>query len=216
MRMSNKSIVQICSWLLAGLVTLLAVAAWMAQARRGGLTAYTVFPLLGLLAFSLMWTHYLLGVLRRLLGVEAAANSTYFKLSGIVVLLLILLHPGLLIAALYKDGFGLPPESYFSIYGEPVMKGAIMLGTASLFIFLAFELKNRFKGKSWWKYVDYAQVLAMFLIFYHGLTLGGELAGGWYRTAWYAYGFSLFSAILFNYWYDRKARLTNGGEHGKS
>lgn len=208
--MSKENIVKSCSWILAGVVLLLALTVWAGERLDGGrLTAYEVFPLLGLGAFSIMWTHYVLGVVRRKLGVEGRANKTYFKISSTVVLTLILLHPGLLIFQLNRDGFGLPPQSYLQVYGEPAMKGAIMLGTISLLIFLAFELHRKFRKKSWWKYIDYAQIVAMFLIFYHGLTLGRELSVGWYKAVWYGYGLSLLAATLYNYWYDRRAKGGN-------
>ena len=214
--MSNKNIVKMCSWILALVVLAIAGLVWASERLKGGVTAYEFFPLLGLGAFSLMWTHYVLGSLRRVLGVGARENKTYFKISSVAVLFFILLHPGILIAALYKDGFGLPPKSYLTVYGETGMKLAIGFGTISLIIFLLFELHRKFSKKSWWKYVDYAQIMAMFLIFYHGLTLGRELSVGWYKSVWYFYGLSLLSAIIYNYWYDRKAVEKNGGEHGKS
>lgn len=189
------------------MVVVLGAVVWAGERLgSGGLTSYDLFPLLGLVAFSLMWTHYIVGALRRNLNVEIKENRNYFKITGLVVLFMILLHPAILIASLYKDGFGLPPGSYLAVYSEPVMKGAIMLGTMSLLLFLAFEFQGKYKNKAWWKYVDYLQILAMFLIFYHGLTLGRELTVGWYKAVWYFYGLSLISAIIFNTWYDRRTK----------
>lgn len=204
--MNNKSLLKIYSWVLAAAVTVLAVGVWAGERLGGSITAYTIFPLLGLVAFSLMWTHYVLGSTRRLMKVDLKENKQYFKITGFIVLFLILLHPGILIATLYRDGFGLPPNSYLTVYAEPAMKGAIMLGTISLLIFLAYELHGKFKNKSWWKYVEYLQILAMFFIFYHGLTLGRELSIGWYKTVWYLYGVSLLAAVIFNYWYDKSTK----------
>jgi len=195
------------SWSLMAVVLALALAVWAGERLGGkGLTVYGFFPLLGLGAFSIMWTHYTLGSVRRKLGVQARDNKDYLKYSSLLVLLLILLHPGLLIYQLHADGFGLPPNSYFAVYGEPAMKTAIMLGTISLLIFLAFELRSKFYKKSWWKFVGWAQILAMFLIFYHGLTLGRELSVGWYKAVWIFYGISLISAVLYNHWYDKAAK----------
>lgn len=194
-------------------MTLLAVVVWAGERLDGGaLTAYDWFPLLGLLAFSLMWTHYIVGAIRRKLGLEKSANKLYTRLTGVVVLALILLHPGLLIFQLNRDGFGLPPSSYVQVYAEPMMRGAIMLGTIALLIFLAFECKKWWGEKSWWRFVEYAQLLAMGLIFYHGLTLGRELSVGWYQAVWYLYGISLFAAVVYNYWYD--SRQQKGVEYG--
>lgn len=207
--MSKKSILRLCSWLLGLLVLLLAVVVWAGERLDGGsLTTYDTFPLLGLGAFSLMWTHYVLGSLRRSLGVPALENKQYSTITSLVVLVLILLHPGLLVFQLYRDGFGLPPQSYLEVYGA--MKFAIGLGSMALIIFLLFELKRKFQKKSWWKFVEYAQIIAMAMIFYHGLSLGRELSIGWYRLVWYLYGISLFSAILYNTRHDRLVKKEIG------
>lgn len=211
--MNNKNIVKVCSWLLSLVVVLLALLVWSSERLTGSsVTIYKLFPVLGLVAFSLMWTHYIVGAIRRVMKVEAPVVGQYYKYTSWLVLALILLHPGLLIYQLNKDGFGLPPKSYLTVYAEPVMKFAIMFGTISLLIFLAFEFKKKFGKKSWWKFIEYAQILAMGLIFYHGLTLGRELSVPWYRVVWFFYGVSLISALIYNYWYDSKVKKR--GEHG--
>lgn len=203
MRLDRTQIIRFASWSLAGFTSLLAVVVWASERLPAvSVTLYAVFPLLGLLAFSLMWTHYVAGILRRRLDATVAANRLFHKVTASIVLALILLHPGLLIFQLYQDGFGLPPQSYLTVYALPAMKGALMLGSISLLIFLSFEFKRHFGKKQWWRFIEYAQVIAMFLVFYHGLTLGRELSVGWYRSTWYFYGISLLLAVIHNYYYD--------------
>lgn len=210
--MSKINIVKICSWLLAALVLTLAVIVWASERLTGGtVTTYAIFPLLGLAAFSLMWTHYISGTIRRSLHVASVENKTFHEITGMAVLLFIILHPALLIIQLNKDGFGLPPESYLTVYSEPAMRFALLLGTISFCIFLLFEFKRKFSKKSWWRFIEYAQLLAMIFIFYHGLTLGRELSVTWYRSVWYLYGATFLMTVIYNYWYDR--RVTKGGGH---
>lgn len=198
---------RVFSWLLVVVTVALAVMVWWGERMSGGkLTMYNFFPLLGIVAFSIMWTHYISGSIRRKLGVEAKENKTYLTYSSWIVLALILLHPGLLIYQLNRDGFGLPPKSYLTVYAEPAMKIAIGFGTISLLIFLAFEFKKKFEKKSWWKFIEYAQLLATGLIFYHGLTLGRELSVPWYHMLWFFYGISFVAAVVFNHWYDSKVK----------
>lgn len=205
--MNNKSIVKTCAWLLSVSVTLFALIVWTNERLTGGaLTTYKLFPLLGLVAFSLMWAHYAVGSVRRLMKVEVGELKKYYTYTSWVVLVLILLHPALLIFQLNKDGYGLPPKSYLTVYAEPAMKIAIGFGTISLLIFLAFEFKKKFEKKSWWKFVEYAQLVAIGLIFYHGLTLGRELSVPWYRVLWFFYGISFVAAVIFNHWYDNKVK----------
>jgi hypothetical protein len=211
--MNKEAIIKSCSFFLGVVVIALALVVWASERLgSGSLTVYKLFPLLGLVAFSLMWTHYVLGSLRRFYGVESSVLKQYYRTTSWFVLALILLHPGLLIYQLKVDGFGLPPQSYLTVYGEPGMKFAIMLGTISLLIFLAFELKKKFEKKTWWRFVEYAQIFAMGLIFYHGLTLGRELSVSWYRAAWFFYGLSLILAVVYNHWYDSK--VIKRGIHG--
>lgn len=208
---SNVRVLKVSSWLLGALVTALAVVVWMFERIDGkSLTAYDYFPLFGITAFSLMWTHYATGSLRRLLCISKQTNKLYSTVSSITVLALILLHPGILVAQLYKDGFGLPPMSYLTVYAES--KLVIGLGTISLIIFLLFELKRRFNQKKWWRYVEGAQVLAMVMIFFHGLTLGRELTVPWFQAVWYVYGVSFICFVGYNYWQDKRMGVESDAE----
>lgn len=204
--MHKTKLAQIGAWLLGTLVVALAVLTWGQglswQLQR--LSNYQVFPLLGLIAFSLMWTHYAVGAGRRLLGVDKEAFKNYFEATAAVVLVAILLHPGLLSLQLWADGLGLPPGSILKNYVAPGMAGAVVLGMVALAVFLAFELRHKFAERPWWKYVIYASDLAMLAIFYHALQLGQHLQDGWYRSVWLFYGLSLVAAIVYIRTADRR------------
>ncbi len=197
----NKSIryLPAAAWTLALIVSALAVIAW-GQSLSWNLSAinsYLFFPLLGLLAFSLMWTHYMVGFAKRCLGSDLPLKS-FFRYTGYVVLLAIVFHPGILIYQRFHDGYGYPPGSYES-YVAPSVKWVTLFGTVSLLVFLAFELKRFYGQKSWWQYVANASDVAMLLIFYHGLRLGTQLHSGWYQDVWYFYGVSLVTALIYKY-----------------
>lgn len=164
----------------------------------GSINAYQLFPLLGLVAYGLMWSHYVLGTLRELLGVETSVLRPYTRWTGYAVLVLICLHPGLLIYQRFRDGDGLPPGSYES-YVAPGLAWITLLGTACLLVFLAFELHRWFGRRSWWHYVVDASDLAMLAIFYHGLRLGSQLQQGWFRYVWWFYGLTLVAVIIRKY-----------------
>lgn len=192
---------QITAWLLVLIVCIIAEVAWgqYYQWHFPTLDAYIVFPLLGLLAYSLMWTHYIASALRQALGLPKAVLARYFTITSWAVLLLICLHPSLLIYQRFRDGYGLPPRSY-ETYVNPGLGWVTLIGTTSLLVFLAYEL-HRFYGKRpWWRYMQMATDVAMLAIFYHALRLGTLIAGGWIRAVWWFYGITLISALLFNYW----------------
>ena len=186
-------------WLVTGLASILAIGVWGNSFgwQLRSINAYQFFPVLGLLGFSIMWSHYMAGEMKRTF--LTADLTRYFRYTGYAVLLAIVLHPGILIYQRFRDGYGLPPSSYQS-YVAPSMAWITLLGSVSLMIFLAYELKRFFGEKPWWVYVAAAGDIAMLAIFYHGLRLGSQLQGGWFRYLWIFYGVTLIIAIAHKYY----------------
>jgi len=186
-------------WTLSAVVSALAIYVWGQSFSWNWsiLNPYLFFPVLGLLAWSNMWSHYMVGAVKNSLFKDMSLTS-YFRYTGYLVLACILFHPGILIYQLFRDGFGLPPGSY-AHFVAPGMEWLVLLGTASLFAFLAFELHRWYGRKPWWKYVIAAGDVAMLAIFYHGLRLGIQLQSGWYHTLWLFYGLLLFLALARKY-----------------
>lgn len=184
---------------ITALVCLTAFIAWAQPLRWHviSISSYQLFPLFGLFAFSTLWSQYVVLTIRRLWHVPFGALGRYFKLTGFIVLVCILFHPGLLVWQLWRDGFGLPPESYLRNYVAPDLAWAAMLGTVSLLIFLSYELHRIFEKKSWWKYMVYACDIAMMFVFCHALFLGGELQTAWFKVVWLGYGVVLAAALLY-------------------
>jgi hypothetical protein len=184
-------------WIAASFVVVTALIVWN-QVRLTGaanLTIYDIFPLFGIIAFGLMWTHFLFGAIRRYTRVERPKKHLYSTVSMGIVLAMILLHPGLLWFALWRDGFGLPPGSYLTVYSTQLL--AVISGTIGLCIFLAYELKRLFGEKTWWRYVEYLQIVGMVAIFYHSLELGGEVDVVWFEVIWWLYFITFIVAICY-------------------
>lgn len=194
-------ICQVAAWSLSLVVSAVAIFVW---GHDNGwqllpFNPYQLFPVLGLLAWSLMWTHYVMGAIREMLGLERKVLARYFRWTGYVVLVAICLHPGLLIYQRFRDGFGLPPSSYES-YVAHGLGWVTLVGTASLFVFLAFEFHRVFGQRLWWHYVVDASDLAMIGIFYHSLRLGTQLmTNAWFRDLWWFYGLSLAVVLIRKY-----------------
>lgn len=197
--MDKARIFQISAWSLSVLVSVLAIVVW-GQSFNWHLSfdAYLVFPVLGLVAYSIMWTHYIAGTARQLLHLPPQVLSAWYRFTGYAVLVLICLHPGLLIFQRFKDGFGLPPHSYES-YVAPGLGWVTLLGTVSLLVFLAFEFHRFYAKRPWWHFVTEAGDLAMVAIFYHGLRLGLQLQHGWFRYVWWFYGITLVGVLIRSY-----------------
>ena len=186
-------------WLLGALTLVAAITVW-AQVRlgRGDLSLYDIFPLLGLTAFGLMWTHYVAGALRRYFTLPRKTSEPYVKITGWAVLILILLHPSLFFVQLWLDGLGLPPQSYLEVYTTDAARISLLFGTVSLLAFLAFELHRIFKKAKWWSAVEYINIAAILAIFYHGFILGGELNITWFRVIWIFYLMTFIASVAYN------------------
>lgn len=187
------------AWALCALVFLIGSIAWGQGLdwKLNDLSAYDLFPLFGILAFSLMWTHYIVSAKSQYLKVPYTVTKDYFRYTSLAVLAFILLHPGILIWQLWRDGFGLPPNSYLTNYVAAGSRWAALLGSLSLFIFLAYEFHRKYKNRTWWKYVSYGSDAAMIFVFFHAIELGPELAKGWFRTVWFFYGASYLVALVY-------------------
>ncbi len=180
----------------------LAVIAWGSDNRWQllHLTTYQVFPIFGLLAFSMMWSQCVIAAIGHYYDAPKEVLKPYFNRTGWLVLGAILLHPGLLIAQRFHDGYGLPPGSY-ETYVAPMQRWIVILGSLSLLVFLAFELQHWFGQRSWWKYIAVLNDIALAVIFYHGLRLGQDLSGYWYQMVWYVYGVVLLAALAYKYYH---------------
>lgn len=170
---------------------------------------YILFPLLGLLAFSLMWAHYIAGAVRELFHLERVVLKRYFETTSLAVLALLCLHPGLLAYQRFRDGAGLPPGSTSS-YVASGLGWLTWLGMVSLVVFLAYEFRRLYGRKPWWHFVTEAGDLAMLAIVYHSLRLGSQLQIGWYRYLWWFYAVTLVIVLIYKYhrrYFTQKTRL---------
>lgn len=190
---------QIGAWSLTALATALAIIVWGQDFNwHLSLDAYLIFPVLGLAAYSIMWSHYMASAARQLLHIDKKVLKRYYDWTSFAVLALLCLHPGLLIFQRFVDGYGLPPGSY-ETYVAPGLGWITLLGTASLLAFLAYEFHRIYGERSWWHFIAEAGDLAMLAIFYHGLELGLQLQHGWYRYVWWFYGITLVAVLIRSY-----------------
>ena len=206
--MSKTAIVKIFAWSLSSLVALIAIIGWGQGIRwqLGGISTYQLFPLFGLLAFSVMWSHYIVSVVRQIMGVDKKQLHLYIEVTGGVVLFAIIMHPGLLEWQLWRDGFGLPPGSILQNYVAHSLRWAALLGMISLLIFLAYELRRWFSDRGWWPIIAVATDIAMVAIFIHAINLGTQLQQGWLQTIWYFYGVTLAAVLVYIYYNKFKKR----------
>jgi hypothetical protein len=180
-------------------VSVVAFAAWGQgldwQLER--LSAYRLFPLFGLLAFSLMWSMYVVAAAQKYLKPDGKSLGKYFEVTGYFALAAILLHPGLLVIQLWLDGFGFPPGSYLQHYVAPSLGWAALLGTGAFAVFVAYEFRRILKNGKWKRWLSYASDIAILAILLHSLTLGSNLQSGWLRPVWFFYGAVLAVSLFY-------------------
>lgn len=199
LELRKNSIVQSIAITVTVLVCAVAFIAWGGNInwQLSDISLYTLFPLFGLMAFSLLWMQYMVLAGQKLLQIKSDVLSRYFTVSGWLFLVAIFLHPSLLVWQLWHDGFGLPPESYVQNYVAPGLAWAVLLSTISFLIFISYELRRWFSDRAWWKYMVYASDGAAIAIFVHSTKLGSTLQSGWFQVVWTAYGIILVGCLVY-------------------
>jgi len=160
------------------------------------ITGLDIFPLLGLLAFTIMWWHFLVGFVAQVFGISRMRRLHLY--SGYLVFILILMHPILLLSSLSPLGI-----SVFE-YVAPGQGGYIVLGYLSLSAFLLYDLARWLREKPFikanWRIIDTIDDVAFIAIFIHAMNLGSHLQSGWLRSVWFFYGGSAIFFILFKHY----------------
>lgn len=194
-------------WVLGVGVTIVGLLGWLDQYnwQVASLKTFSVFSLLGVLAWSIMWTHYAYGGLR-LMSERLAKNQIYTTVTLYVVLALLLLHPGLLAYSQWDITKQLPPQSFYTYVG-PSLKLYVLFGSLSLLMFLAYDILIRLRKHPrvhrYWRYISLSQMVAMSLIFVHSMQLGQTMDQAWFELYWVALGALLlpcFGLIIYEEW----------------
>lgn len=188
------------AWLLTAVTVTLAIVIWQQSLdwNTAYLSAYTFFPVLGLSAFSIMWSQYITGFIRRLVGGSKDSLHTFSAVSGSIVTMVVILHPLTLAVRAWKDTDLLPPGSYFG-YVATNLQWAVVLGIFSLGAFVLFELRHKYSDRSWWQYVDFINDVAIVAIFIHAYKLGTHTQYSWFQYVWIFYGATLGLALAYKY-----------------
>lgn len=171
-----------------------------------------IFPIFGLLAFTLLWLHAISGAFEEWLReqfnpprlVEASRGEAGFDAfvhwSALVILVSIILHP-LLLLIIIKFKVGL----LFS--GDPT---AIVLGIIGLSLLLTYDIgkmlnRYQFFSKNWSNILIISNI-GFILTFFHSLKIGSDLQNGWMRPLWIFYGITAIIAIFYTYGIKRFSR----------
>lgn len=201
----EKKRLAILTGVLNSVLVLMAIAAWL-QTQDKTINVIDIAGLLALIAFSLMWVHYLSDAIREHWYPNQTVGVQY-HITRWVVLGAIILHPALINLYLLQQDYGVPPNSYIDYFGASLVP-FITLGWIALTAFLLFEFKRQLKKRGWWRYVLHFNIAAMFLILIHGFQLGAVTENSWYSVVWWLYiiGFWVISVRYYMRYYKTMMR----------
>lgn len=153
-----------------------------------------IFPVFGLLAFSIMWLHIVGGVFKnffdKYINFQKFVNQT-----SVIVLIFLILHPTLFLVHLTS-------KQIISIFttGQPIY---VWLGVISWIIFICYDIAKiskiqKFLNK-YWQTIRFISTVPFFLILIHSLELGSDLQKGPLRFLWIFYGITALFATFYTY-----------------
>lgn len=190
-------------WLMLGLVWLASIILWLTSLAGDVNSMYQFFPILGILAWTTMWTQYLVGSIGWPLK-----NKAFTKWSEAIVLFLIVMHPTIFLVQRFIDTGLLPPASYLTYVGS-TRAWTITIAVAALATFLLYDVLKRFNGKlikrRLWAYVSLLQAAAMTAIFIHGFTIGTSMNSPYFATWWILLGLLLVPFMTIQLMHDFKS-----------
>jgi hypothetical protein len=168
------------------------------------MNSYTVFPLLGLLAYTIFFLQVVTLSLAPYLREAGVAVDGYLKRSGHFFFLLVLLHPIVLRMAL-SESEGTWLQAIYDYVGTEAAP-YITLALSALALFCITEVFYR-TGSRWGGpvvavVIEYTNYLAFYAIYIHSTHLGTNLQEGLLRSVWLGYLCIASVAIVAKLWRD--------------
>ncbi|KKU49796.1 MAG: hypothetical protein UX71_C0005G0009 [Parcubacteria group bacterium GW2011_GWA1_47_10] len=152
----------------------------------------TIFPLLGIMAFLLLWIHSMMGVFEPWLRPRMPFDA-FVHYTALIILFCIVLHP-LLLLILIEFNFAL----LFS--GNPL---AISLGVAGFLLLITYDIGKALKRREFftrhWNTILLISTIGFILTFFHSLMLGSHLQSGPLRALWIFFGTTAILATIYTY-----------------
>ena len=182
------------AWILFVFVSAISIILWLITLSGSVRSMYQFFPILGVLAWTTMWVHYVAG------SIGKSTNGRRFtKWTEAVVLLLLVAHPGIFLVQRFLDTGLLPPASYVSYVGS-LRAWAVVIAIAALATFLLYDVLKRFRRKlivrGIWPYLSLLQAGAMIAVFVHGFTLGTSMNSAYFVLWWILLGVILAPCLV--------------------
>jgi hypothetical protein len=150
-----------------------------------------VFPIFGLLAFTLLWLHAISGAFEGWLR-ERFNFDTFVHWTATIILVSILLHP-ILLLILLKGNIAM------------ILSGGlpIWLGLIGLVLLLTYDIGKALKKYEFftknWNWILIISNIGFVLTLFHSLKIGSDLQSGFMRSLWIFYGVTAIAALVYTY-----------------
>lgn len=163
-----------------------------------------LFPLVGLFAFTFVWTQIILGATMPLMRRLFPSILHYHRLEGIFALLFAFIHPSLLLI-----GVGLP--SYLQRnFVNPDLSGYIFFGYAGLLCLILTVVTALLARRPWfarhWRAIHYLNYATFAIIWVHSWMLGTDVRGTPLQWLWLGFGVTAVAAFSWRRWQRAVAR----------
>jgi hypothetical protein len=150
-----------------------------------------IFPIFGLLAFTLLWLHAISGVFEERLR-EMFDFDAFVHWTALTILVSILLHPLLLLILLD-----------FDVVGIWAGGTGIRLGIIGFFLLITYDIGKFLKQRQFfsknWRAILIISNIGFILTFFHSIMIGSDLQSGFLRYLWIFYGVTAILAIIYTY-----------------
>lgn len=186
-------------------LAVLAMPGYVFFSVRGGLSFLSgvdfqtfnllIFPLVGLYAFTLLWSQFVIGsarsVLRKLVH---PAIITFHRRQGVLIFLLAWLHPTLRF-------FGIGLDQYFKSWNvTPTLVPYLWLGYLQLFLLTLTAGTALLRKLPWlktrWHTIHYLNYAVFVLVWIHSWVLGSDVQTTNLRYLWYFFGLTAVASTL--------------------
>ena len=152
-----------------------------------------LFPLFGLIAFSLLWLHAISGVFEPWLRKQIDFDR-FVSVTASLILICLIFHPLLL---LLNTGFKFVPIFFYG-------KFYIWLAIIGWLLLITYDISKPLKKKydffiRNWNNILLISNIGFLLTFFHSLGAGGDLQSGPLKLIWIFYGTTAIIAIIYTY-----------------
>lgn len=161
--------------------------------------ASSIFPLFGLIAFTLIWSQIMLGAFMRPLEKIYPKIFPLHIFFGIATLIFAVLHPFLFTLNFIPDRL----SDYLSYsYTTPALKTYVQLGQIGFLLLVAGVLAGLLRNwppiKRYWHWFHLVNYAVFFLTFFHSWNLGTDVQGSEIlRSLWIFFGVTVIIGFIY-------------------